>query len=191
MGNLRRPGLQALFRFDVTEDEVECEAGSREPELCSVGSAGKLSVREKERDRLPFIRPAYATNKVPATIATMGPLRKAGFLSTLSMCSKNSTSASDVFRQITRNSGTTISASKVVVFHADRKGTRLEELIAGCARKIVELLQRSGEINILNLCENLSERSVVGYQALGWLAHEGRIHYRKLGSQVYVSLVGK
>lgn len=57
-------------------------------------------------------------------------------------------------------------------------------------RKIVELLQRSGEINILNLSENLSERSVVGYQALGWLAHEGRIHYRRQGSQVYVSLAG-
>ena len=66
----------------------------------------------------------------------------------------------------------------------------MEELIAGCARKIVELLQKSGEINILNICENLSERSVVGYQALGWLAHEGRIHYRKQASQVYVSLAG-
>jgi hypothetical protein len=64
----------------------------------------------------------------------------------------------------------------------------VEDLITECARKIVELLQRSGEVNILSLCENLAERSVVGYQALGWLAHEGRIHYRKQGSQVYVSL---
>jgi len=40
----------------------------------------------------------------------------------------------------------------------------------------------------MNLCESLSERSVVGYQALGWLAHEGRISYRRQGSQVYVSL---
>jgi hypothetical protein len=64
----------------------------------------------------------------------------------------------------------------------------VEDLIIECARKIVELLQRSGEVNILSLCENLAERSVVGYQALGWLAHEGRIHYRKQGSQVYVSL---
>jgi hypothetical protein len=64
----------------------------------------------------------------------------------------------------------------------------MEDLIRECARKIEVLLQRSGEVNILSLCENLAERSVVGYQALGWLAHEGRIQYRRQGSQVYVSL---
>jgi hypothetical protein len=64
----------------------------------------------------------------------------------------------------------------------------VEDLITGCAKKIVELLQRTGEVNIMNLCESLSERSVVGYQALGWLAHDGRISYRRQGSQVYVSL---
>src|SRR5208283_289386 len=42
MGNLRRSGLLALSRFDVTDDKVEREACSREPELCSVGSAGEL-----------------------------------------------------------------------------------------------------------------------------------------------------
>jgi len=63
-------------------------------------------------------------------------------------------------------------------------------LITGCAEKIVELLRKSGEVNIMNLCEHLSERSVVGYQALGWLAHDGRISYRRQGSQVYVSLAG-
>ena len=67
----------------------------------------------------------------------------------------------------------------------------MEDVIAECATKISELLRRSGEVNILNLCEHLAERSVVGYQALGWLAHEGRIHYRKQGSQVYVSLKGE
>ncbi len=64
----------------------------------------------------------------------------------------------------------------------------MEDLITGCAQKIVELLTRSGEVNIMNLCEHLSERNVVGYQALGWLAHDGRISYRRQGSQVYVSL---
>ena len=66
----------------------------------------------------------------------------------------------------------------------------MEELIRACADKIVELLRRTGEVNIMNLCESLSERSVVGYQALGWLAHDGRIAYRRQGSQVYVSLAG-
>jgi hypothetical protein len=64
-------------------------------------------------------------------------------------------------------------------------------LITECARKIEELLARSGEVNILSVCEHLAERSMVGYQSLGWLAHEGRIHYRKQGSQVYVSLEGQ
>ena len=66
----------------------------------------------------------------------------------------------------------------------------MEELIADCARKIAELLARSGEVNILSICEQLAERSVLGYQALGWLAHQGKVHYRKQGSQVYVSLAG-
>ena len=106
------------------------------------------------------------------------------------VCSENSTCVSRFLWQNPRDSRITIDATKVEVFIAGRKGASLEELITACARKIVELLQRSGEINILNLCENLAERSVVGYQALGWLAHERRIHYRKQGSQVYVSLAG-
>ncbi len=64
----------------------------------------------------------------------------------------------------------------------------MEEQITACTQKIVELLTKSREVNIMSLCEQLSERSIVGYQALGWLAHEGRISYRKQGSQVYVSL---
>ncbi len=64
----------------------------------------------------------------------------------------------------------------------------MEELISECARKIVDLLGRLGEVNIMSVSEHLAERSVVGYQALGWLAHEGRIRYRKQGNQVYVSL---
>jgi hypothetical protein len=66
----------------------------------------------------------------------------------------------------------------------------VEDVISECAQKIEALLRRSGEVNILSLCEHIAERSVVGYQALGWLAHGGQIHYRKQGSQVYVSLKG-
>jgi hypothetical protein len=75
-----------------------------------------------------------------------------------------------------------------VEYRARWKGFRVVEVITECARKIEELLARSGEVNILSVCDHLAERSMVGYQALGWLAHEGRIHYRKQGSQVYVSL---
>ncbi len=66
----------------------------------------------------------------------------------------------------------------------------MTDLITNCAQKIVELLETAREVNIMNLCESLSERSVVGYQALGWLAHDGRISYRRQGNQVYVSLAG-
>ncbi len=69
-----------------------------------------------------------------------------------------------------------------------RERTGVKELITNCAEKIVELLGKTREVNIMNLCESISERSVVGYQALGWLAHDGRISYRRQGNQVYVSL---
>jgi hypothetical protein len=65
---------------------------------------------------------------------------------------------------------------------------RVEELIGGCAKKIVTILGRLGEVNILRLSEHLAERNVVTYQALGWLAREGRIRYLHRGSQVYISL---
>ena len=51
--------------------------------------------------------------------------------------------------------------------HAGRNGLRVAELTADCARKVEELLARSGEVNILSVCEHLAERSMVGYQALG------------------------
>ncbi len=65
---------------------------------------------------------------------------------------------------------------------------RVEEMIAECTKRIEAVLGRMGEVNILRLSEHLAERSVVAYQALGWLAREGRIRYRRHGSQVYVSL---
>jgi hypothetical protein len=44
------------------------------------------------------------------------------------------------------------------------------------------------EINILRLSEYLGERSTLAYQALGWLAHEGKVRYEQKGSQIFVSL---
>jgi len=60
--------------------------------------------------------------------------------------------------------------------------------IAECAAVIVGALGEVGEINILRLSEYLGERSALTYQALGWLAREGRIRYRQRESQVFVSL---
>lgn len=61
--------------------------------------------------------------------------------------------------------------------------------IAECAERIQAVLEEAGEINILHLSEHLSQRSVVVYQALGWLAYEGGIRYRRTGSRVLVSLM--
>jgi len=60
-------------------------------------------------------------------------------------------------------------------------------MIAECAEKIAVLLAEKREVNILHLCELLSERSVIAYQALGWLAREGRVIYLSRGNQVLVA----
>ena len=64
----------------------------------------------------------------------------------------------------------------------------MEKLIAECAERIVTLLRKLGDANILRLSEHLAERNVVTYQALGWLAKERKITYQQKGNQVYVAL---
>ncbi len=65
---------------------------------------------------------------------------------------------------------------------------RLMARVAECAVAVLQALGQVGEINILRLAEYLGEPSSLTYQALGWLAREGRIRYRQGGSQVSVSL---
>jgi hypothetical protein len=62
------------------------------------------------------------------------------------------------------------------------------ERIEQCAASVLEALAGVEEINILRLAEYLGERSALTYQALGWLAREGKIRYRRSGSQVFVAL---
>jgi len=62
------------------------------------------------------------------------------------------------------------------------------EKIEQCADKAWRTLGKAGEVNVLRLPEHLAERSVITYQALGWLAREGKICYGQKGNQVYVSL---
>ena len=64
----------------------------------------------------------------------------------------------------------------------------MEQAIAECAERILKALSESGEANVLRLSQQLSERSVITYQALGWLAREGRIQYAQRGNQMYVSV---
>jgi hypothetical protein len=64
----------------------------------------------------------------------------------------------------------------------------VEEKIVECAAKIRQILAELGEVNVLRISEHLAERSVVAYQALGWLARDGAVRYRRRQSQVFVSL---
>jgi len=60
--------------------------------------------------------------------------------------------------------------------------------IQDCAEKILSVLSRVDELNILRLAETLGERSILTYQALGWLAREGRVRYTQTGTRILVSL---
>ena len=62
--------------------------------------------------------------------------------------------------------------------------TTIEE----CASRVVSLLREKRVVNVLLFPQLLGERSLVTYQALGWLAHEGSIRYSMKGKQCYVSL---
>ena len=64
----------------------------------------------------------------------------------------------------------------------------VEERIAECAAGVRRALNDGQEINILRLAEFIGERGVLTYQALGWLAREGKVRYRQSGTQVFVSL---
>jgi hypothetical protein len=60
---------------------------------------------------------------------------------------------------------------------------RIEE----CAAEILAALRGVEEINLLRLREHVRDQSVIAYQALGWLAREGRIRYQQRDDQIYVS----
>ena len=45
--------------------------------------------------------------------------------------------------------------------------------IQDCAAKVINVLSRVDQLNILRLAETLGERSILTYQALGWLAQGG------------------
>ena len=63
----------------------------------------------------------------------------------------------------------------------------MEERIAECADRIWILLEGTQEVNILRLSELLGERSVIAYQALGWLARERKIQYAQKGTRIFIS----
>jgi hypothetical protein len=63
--------------------------------------------------------------------------------------------------------------------------------IKACAQRVISLLREKNSLNVLLFPELLRESSVVAYQALGWLAREGRVGYSMKGPHCYLSLAGK
>jgi hypothetical protein len=57
-----------------------------------------------------------------------------------------------------------------------------------CSEKVLRELARLERVNILSLAEHLSERNLIVYQSIGWLACKGKIRYVQEGNQVYISL---
>jgi hypothetical protein len=62
--------------------------------------------------------------------------------------------------------------------------------VKDCAERILGLLGRGERVNVLRVAEQVGERSLVTYQAIGWLAREGSIRYEQEGNQVYLSMPG-
>jgi hypothetical protein len=60
--------------------------------------------------------------------------------------------------------------------------------IKDCTERVLTELTRSERVNLLSIAGHLGERSMIVYQSIGWLAHEGRIDFLQEGNQVYVSL---
>ena len=60
--------------------------------------------------------------------------------------------------------------------------------IGATAGKIWETLKGKEKIDVAQLPKMLKEKTVIVYQALGWLAREEKINFSTKGEKVYVSL---
>ncbi len=60
--------------------------------------------------------------------------------------------------------------------------------IGTASGKIWEALSAKGEVEISRIPKLIGEKTIIAYQALGWLAREDKIKYRTHSSKVYVSL---
>lgn len=65
----------------------------------------------------------------------------------------------------------------------------MKEKIGTSAGKIWRVLKKSDEVAISQLPKVLGESESITYQALGWLAREGKIEYRSEGRTTFVSLI--
>jgi hypothetical protein len=64
----------------------------------------------------------------------------------------------------------------------------MKHKIGETAGKIWMLLEAKGELNITQVPKLLREKSMVIYQAIGWLAREDKIEFRKDATKIWISL---
>jgi len=64
----------------------------------------------------------------------------------------------------------------------------MKHKIGETAGKIWMLLDAKGELNIAQIPKLLKEKSMVVYQAVGWLAREEKIEFRKDATKIWISL---
>ena len=63
-----------------------------------------------------------------------------------------------------------------------------KEKVGETAGKIWGILKQKEEVNISQLPKLVKEKSDITYQAIGWLAREGKIIYNGEKSKVYLTL---
>ncbi|MFH1361792.1 MAG: winged helix-turn-helix domain-containing protein [bacterium] len=64
----------------------------------------------------------------------------------------------------------------------------MREHIGEAAGKLWRALGERGEINLATLPKLVKEKNEVTFQALGWLAHEGKIIYKRSSGRDFVAL---
>jgi hypothetical protein len=64
----------------------------------------------------------------------------------------------------------------------------MKDQVGQTAGKIWKALGQKGEVNVAMLPRMVKEKNDVAYQALGWLAHEGKIIYNKKENKNFVAL---
>lgn len=64
----------------------------------------------------------------------------------------------------------------------------MKEQIGETAGRIWLRLKKGEEISVAQLPKTLDEKETVVYQALGWLAREGKVKYRTEKNRTFVSI---
>jgi hypothetical protein len=66
----------------------------------------------------------------------------------------------------------------------------MEAQIGRVAGIIWDTLQNRGEVSLSQLPKLVAEKETLAYQALGWLAREGKVTYRTEGNRTFIELKG-